>query len=319
MQNSLAVLAAALAWLGARGTAAVAISAVVGICVPPLSALARPFITEAIFVLLVLAFVQVDLGAVRRHLNRPFLLASAVIWMMVILPLFGGLAGIYTGLAEVSPEFMLVIFIVLATTPIMSSPAFANLMGLDGALSLTVLVFAMLAAPFTAPAIAAAFFADSLPVTTLGLGLRLGGLLGATIATAFVVRKLIGMERIARNKSTVDGLNVVVLFIFAVAVMDGVAESILARPLLTAAITLLTFAVATAQILLTMLVFARIPRADAFTIALAVGNRNMGLLVAVIASSIPDLTWLYFALGQLPIYFTPMLLRKFAGRLNGDQ
>ncbi len=312
----LAAFSKGLAWLGARCTRAVAISAIVGLCLPPLSALARPFVEEAVFALLVLAFIQVDLTAVRRHLRRPGLLAAALVWMMIVIPLAAGLSGHAFGLAVASPELMLALFIVTATTPIMSAPAFAHLLRLDGALSLTVLVLAMIAAPITAPLIATVFFADALPISATGLALRLGFLLAGSLAVAVVIRKIAGEARIRENRPVVDGLNVVLLFVFAVAVMDGVAANLISRPLFTAGIAALTVIVAIVQMLATMAVFFRVRRADAFTVALAVGNRNMGLMVAALASTIPDLTWLYFALAQLPIYFMPHLLKRFAHRIS---
>ena len=36
-------------------------------------------------------------------------------------------------------------------------------------------------------------------------------------------------------------------------------------------------------------------------------------MAAAQSSSLPDLTWLYFALVQLPIYLTPLLLRRTIG------
>ena len=44
--------AAALAWLGRQGTRAIAALVFIGIVVPPLGARLKPFVAEAIFVLL---------------------------------------------------------------------------------------------------------------------------------------------------------------------------------------------------------------------------------------------------------------------------
>lgn len=52
--------AVALSWLGRRGTQAVAALVVIGIAVPPIGALLKPFVTEAIFALLCVAFLRVD-------------------------------------------------------------------------------------------------------------------------------------------------------------------------------------------------------------------------------------------------------------------
>ena len=55
-------LAAGLAWLGRCGTTAVAVSILLGILLPPLGALVRPFFPETVFLLLCLAFLRVDPG-----------------------------------------------------------------------------------------------------------------------------------------------------------------------------------------------------------------------------------------------------------------
>ncbi len=101
--------------------------------------------------------------------------------------------------------------------------------------------------------------------------------------------------------------------------MDGVAERFMAAPLFTLAVAALTFAVALTQMGVTLLVFARVRRDQGFVIGHAVGNRNMGLLVAALGGTLPDLAWLYFGLGQLPIYLLPWLLKPLANRIAADQ
>lgn len=61
----------ALTWLGSQGTRAVAAVVFIAVAVPPLGALLRPYVTEAIFVLLCISFMRVDLAALYGHLRRP--------------------------------------------------------------------------------------------------------------------------------------------------------------------------------------------------------------------------------------------------------
>ena len=63
--------AAALAWLGRQGPRAIAALVFVGIAVPPIDRLLKPYVTEAIFVLLCIAFLRVDPGSLRGYLGRP--------------------------------------------------------------------------------------------------------------------------------------------------------------------------------------------------------------------------------------------------------
>ncbi len=302
----------ALGWIGKRGTFALTASILIGMTLPFLSAYARPFLSEAVFVLLVLAFLRVDPSAARRRLKRPAIICLASIWIMAVIPVA---ACLLLGLApqvKLSPDVILIFFIVAAAPPVMSSPAFIYLMGLDGALSLTVLIAATALTPLTAPLAAEVMFGGVLDFDGLALAFRLAGLLGGSLAVAGLIRAMAGPGRIVAAKSQVDGLNVLVLLFFAVAAMDGVAASFAAYPWFTLGIAGLTFIVAFLQIGLTLLVFAPASRADAFAIAHSTGNRNMGLMVAALGGTVPELTWLWFALGQLPIYMLPMILKPLA-------
>ena len=54
---------------------------------------------------------------------------------------------------------------------------------------------------------------------------------------------------------------------------------------------------------------------DALALGLAAGNRNMGLMLAAAGAAVPELTWLYFAIAQLPIYLMPAMLKPLARRV----
>src|SRR6476620_12535033 len=84
--------AAGLAWLGRHGTNAVAISILLGIALPPLGALVRPFFPETVFLLLCLAFLRVDPGALRAQFAKPWLLVAAAVWIMLIVPVLLGIS-----------------------------------------------------------------------------------------------------------------------------------------------------------------------------------------------------------------------------------
>lgn len=306
----------ALRWLGNCGVRAVAASAVLGLLLPGLSGVLRPWIGVAIFVLLVLAFLRVEPDEVIRRIKKPAMVLVSALWIMLVIPLLAILLVRASGLNAVSPALMLALFMVTAAPPVMSAPAFAALMGLDGALSLTVLIAATALTPLSAPFIASMMLDAALPISALSLALRLAALLAGSMALAWVIRRLATPSRLVTRRSEIDGLNVILLFGFIIAAMDGVADRFLTDPLLVAAIALLSFAVAFVQIALTMLALPRAQRTDAFVVAHCAGNRNMGLMVAALGGALPDLAWLYFALGQLPIYLLPLMLKPLAVRMT---
>src|ERR1017187_8707021 len=98
LQSSFAVPLRALAWLGAQGTRAIAALVFIGIAVPPIGELLKPFVTEAIFLLLCISFMRVDVRALRDHLRRPGLVLAATAWTTLGVPLISGVSCLATDL-----------------------------------------------------------------------------------------------------------------------------------------------------------------------------------------------------------------------------
>ncbi len=65
-----------------------------------------------------------------------------------------------------------------------------------------------------------------------------------------------------------------------------------------------------------MLIFLRAGADRALAIGLLAAFRNIGLVMATLGSSLPDLAWFYFAMVQFPIYLLPALLQPLAKRLH---
>jgi BASS family bile acid:Na+ symporter len=311
--------AAALAWLGRQGTRAIALSVFLGLAVPPLAALFKPFVAESIFVLLVLAFLRVDPRRLRGHISRPGLVVAATVWMMLVTPAVLGTAFLAFGIRDRAPDLFLALMLQASAAPIMSAPAFAALLGLDAALTLATLILCIVATPVTAPAFIYLFAGDTLGISATALALKLFMLLAGSAVVATLLRWLTSLAWIDRQRDRIDGLNVIVLFVFAVAVMDGVAARLFAEPLFVLGLTLLAFVLTLLLLAATALVFARAGRDRAFALGLAAGNRNMGVMLAATAGALPDTVWLYVALAQFPIYLLPQLLKPLAWRLLGKR
>jgi BASS family bile acid:Na+ symporter len=52
----------------------------------------------------------------------------------------------------------------------------------------------------------------------------------------------------------------------------------------------------------------------AFTVS--TGSRNLGLMIAAAGGAVPELTWLYVAMAQFPIYLRPYLLTPVLTRFK---
>ena len=311
-------LAGWLAALGRHGTLAVALSILLGIALPPLGALIRPFFPATVFLLLCLAFLRVEPAALRAEFARPKLLIAAAGWTMLVVPVLSGLALQALDLGGQSPALLLALMFNMVAPPIFSSPALAALMGLNAATTLALLLACVAVTPLLAPALIAALVGPAVTFSPLELGLRLVLMLAGAATAATAVRSVMGKPWVEHQALRIDGLNVIVLFAFALGLMGDVWANTIERPGLVLGILALATAITFGLSALTALLFLRTGWRTALPLAHAAGSRNTGLMLAAAAGLVPELVWLYVALIQIPIYALPLLARPWLRKLPED-
>ncbi|WP_245296872.1 MULTISPECIES: Na+-dependent transporter [Rhodomicrobium] len=285
-----------------------------GIALPPVGVALRPFAGEAIFLLLVLAFLRADLSALKRNLTRPGLVLAATGWSMFAVPALASAALLGLGVETRAPELFAALMLQALASPVMSAPAFAALMGLDATLTLAVLILSSALVPFTAPGFAAAL-GLGVQLSPLALGAKLGLILAGSAFVALLLRRWVSPRQIERRRDEIDGLNIAILYIFVAALTSNFAEQTIAAPLRVAGLTALAFGIYFVLVALTVLLFRRAGTERAFAIAVASSQRNMGLMLAATGGALPELVWLYFAVAQFPIYLAPLMLGPVLRRL----
>lgn len=304
-----------LSALGRAGTRAVALSIVIGLLIPPVAALAKPLLTPLVYVMIVVSFMRTDLA--RLGTGRGFRFAlGAVVWIMGIAPGLLALA-LFCGVRVADPDILLALVLQVSAPPIMAGPAFATLLGIDPALTLLVMILAMLLTPLSAPAIVHALSGAALDLDPLTLALRLGVVLTGTGILGFGLRALITPARLARLRAPMDGVNVILLALMAMAFMDGITVQFIAEPMRLLGIGALAFAVSFGALAAGALVFRLfVPGDQALMIGFSSGLRNMMLLIAAAGGAIPDTTWLYVGLAQFPIYLLPYFMNPVANLIH---
>jgi BASS family bile acid:Na+ symporter len=309
--------AAALSLAGRHGTLVAAASVFVGLAIPELAAACKPYLGEAIVVLVTLAFLRVDPNELFGHFTRPGLVALATLWAMLLVPTVLGIGFVAFGVDQSMPGLYFMLVLQMSAPGLMSSPALAALLGLDVALTLATLIVSTAITPLTASLFTHVFLGTAL-ASPFGFGLRLFLIIAGCALAAAIIRRVTGPTFIVAQHERIDGLSMIAMFMFAVAAMDGVADHFRSDPLLVIELTALAFVLALGLIAVSALVFLRAGRARAFAIGLIAGNRNIGLMLAASGFAVPDVAWLYFALAQFPIYLLPHLLKPLVRRLSAN-
>ncbi|MBR1220813.1 Na+-dependent transporter [Bradyrhizobium sp. U87765 SZCCT0131] len=304
---------ALLAWIGRQGVWALAVIVLIGVVCPPLGTVLKPYVSEAIFILLCISFMRVDGAALRGYLRRPGLIVTATLWNAIGVPLIAGQVSVLIGLNVRAPDLFLGLMLQMVASPMMAAPALATLMGLDATLVLVTLVTCTALLPLTAPVFAVVFLGEALKLSPVLLGVKLAALLGGSLLAAAVLRRLVGAAAIQRHREPIDGVNIVALLVVVAGMMETVAAEWLAAPAHMLLLSVLVFAVFLVLLATTVVVFRRAGRDVALALGVMACQRNMGLMLAAAGGMLPAATWLYFALSQFPIYLSPLLLRPLIG------
>lgn len=302
--------------LGAHGVRIMMASLLVGLVFPPAAALIRPALPTIIFLMLIGAMLRVDLDEFRHCFTRPGMLLTGLVWMLIASPLL--VVGVLElGFAAyLSPALILVIVLTAGAPNINSTPSLAGMLGLNTGLALALLVFGLLAAPFTLYAMLNLVEIGERPFAPAELSLRLGAMVLGAMAAAAAVRWLIGAERLQRNLSVLDGVNVLMLMGFGLSVMSGVTAAFIATPAHAVFVAVLAIGISVVMLLVTTVAYWPWRGRAAATIAFGAALRNMGVIGGAIDSLLPAEAWLFIGLLQIGIFVFPALLRPVYARMQ---
>lgn len=295
-----------------RASPILAAALFVGIVLPDLASALRPLVAPAVVALLVTNFLRVEQRAVLRTLVEPRRVLPLLAWLLLGVPL---LTAAVLRLVPVPPGLAEALLLTASSPVLMAVPAFALMLGLDGALALFAMLATTLLQPFLHPPVAAWLLGVTLDLPVGALMLRLALFVGGAAAIAAAIRLVCGAARLRRHDAAIAGGMVVALVVFGIGVMDGLTATLLAEPgrvaLFLAASLVANFGWQAAGVV----VFRAAERRTALTAALAGGNRNLATVIAALGDSAsPDLL-LYLAVGQFPLYLLPALAGPIYRRL----
>jgi len=301
-----------LDYLGRHATRFLAAGALVGLLVPQLATLARPLLVLGLVIPLVIALVRLDWDAIAGYAQRPALVGAIVAWMLVVSP---ALMWFALKLFDLPAALVQALVLMTAAAPIISCAALSLIMGLDAALAVVVVVAATALMPFSLPSVALALLGLEIDIDLATFMLRLGLIVGGAFAVALTIRRFVRREKLDANARLLDGVSVLILLVFVLAIMDGVTAVALARPGYVALVTLAAFVANIALQVVGSLVAVKLGMRQALTVGFMTGNCNMGLVMVALADKADFDLIVFFAMAQLPMYMLPALFVPVYRRL----
>ncbi len=295
-----------LAWSARHGSALLAGGIVLGLLVPPLARAFGWFITPNVVALMTMVLLRVDVVALLSHLRRPGRLAAVLAFQLVISPL---LMALLLRPFALDPGIVAGAIVISTGASSASGAAFARLVGLDPELTLLVTLGSIVLVPLTGPPLAYALSGVDLQLGVGTFMLRLALVVGVPMLASIFLRLWAGPRRLHPLGPAIDGGVVWLVVFYGFAVMDGLLGRMLAEPVWVAQALLIGLLANFGLNVIATLCFWWMGAKPAASAGMMVGNRNMALYLAVLPASANPQVRLFLALAQLPLFFSPFLLR----------
>ena len=301
-----------LQWIGARAQWALALGVCAALILPGPGALLAGTVPFWVAVLYGLAMTRINLGEVARRAIGPRRLLRNLVLLVLLMGITPALALSLATLADLPQPLREALVYTTAAPPLGSATAFCLMLGLNAAFALELTVLGSLLAPFTMPVVTRALLGEALPVEALTMLTRLAILIGGATLAAIVARRILGADRIQRHSLSFDGLASIILVLFLFPLFYGMTDVIRAYPVFAAtAMAAAIVANLGIQILSFQVARRAMGRDSGGAVSLIWGNRNAALTLAFLPEA--PLITLYIALYQFPMYFTPLVMRRFVG------
>ncbi|VAW14782.1 hypothetical protein MNBD_ALPHA09-1533 [hydrothermal vent metagenome] len=309
--------------IGRRAPLALVAGIAFSLLVPSLSAIAGPYLPAFVVGTLTMAIVRIDLARAAAQWRRADRIVLALVLLLVVMPVAVAFAAPAAGL----PMALVVMLVLLAASPPLASGAnFAFILGLDGELAVNLVLAGTLVMPFVAPPLIFYVLDLGLDVDAWEIFVRLSATVALAVICASVIRVAAGRERIVRRAAMLDGIAVIWMILFLVAIMDGVPALIGSDPGAVAVLLIVglganfgfSFAVLAAGLLAPQRRNVASARALA-TVAMFAGNRNFGLVLTALPAPLYVEIGPFVALYQIPIYLTPLVMGPLFARFIGDR
>ncbi len=297
-------------FLARFATQAMAGGVFLGLIFPALADVFSPMLAPAVWGLLFLSMLRIDLVDLRERLRRPIFVIGLLVWMLVAMPT---LMAITLSLVDIRPGLEAAMVLAAGSSSLFSTPVLGLMFGLDAALLLIILVAGTLIIPITVPLVGLLLLGFDMGADPLILMARMSALVLSAVVCVIIARWLLGVKRLEHGKAAIEGSSVVLLITFALAIMQGVTARIIEDPFDIAYVAALSFATYIGMMVVSAAFFywivPGVRKRGALSAGFVSGTRNLAIILAVLPASVDGDIPLFFAVGQFPIYIMPMLLK----------
>jgi BASS family bile acid:Na+ symporter len=312
MQSGVEAMKRLLGGAGRHGAAIVIAGVVLGLALPLLAEIARPYLAIAIFIFTFGSFLKFDSNSFKSEVANIKRNVLMVLWATFGIPFV--MIFIMT-VFRPGPELAqgLLFWSLVPASP--ACVAFASILRLNAAIALLATIFGTVLAPFYIPALAALLGGYQIDIDPVSTCIHLVLLIGGASVAAIATKRLAG-GFVRDNPEAMTGIAVLAMFLAGMGSMRGMQAHLLSQPFTSLEFVLMAYALLFGAELVGAFLFWRYGRAAALTAGLISGTRTITLAWVVLGDHILPLADLFLAASMVAKYTAPGLTKSLLARLT---
>ncbi|MFT5113424.1 MAG: BASS family bile acid:Na+ symporter [Parasphingorhabdus sp.] len=282
-----------------------ACSVFVALLLPDLAAFAAPALLPSLFIIMLLSLMNMNWQSGEIFQKSEWLSALAIVlFQMIVLPLV--LVLVLSSFLKL--ETVWFAGLILSGSTIFGASAFAGLLGLSSTLTLLGVLMSTLLMPFSLLFMWWLIGSAELDMSVVDYSQRIALFMVVPAILAWIYH--LGCRRFnwRNNSNWIQHGVVLALIVFALAIMDGVTDFAMRDPLAAVQMFLLVLIIHLGLFGLSWLTFRFKGSQVAMIAGMLSANRNLGMLMAVAGSMVPENFLLFVGLWQIPMYLSPLVL-----------
>ena len=305
----IAVLISILSFFAKHGRLVLVVGLIAGVALPDIAAILKPYLPQIVAITLFLAALRIGpvdaLGKVRelRGIIPVLLIYQIAVPLVLILILP------FTGL---SPVLITALTLMAAAPSISGSPNLTIMLGHNPAPALRMLVSGTAIVPLTALVVFPFVpeFGSAISVAVAAFNLLL--LIAAAAGAAFLLRIFVFKAASPQFLSSVDGLSAIAMAGIVIGLMTAIGPALHEQPSeLLYTLMIASIACIGLQIGAYFMLGSSTPKDTRVGQSIISGCRNNALFIAALPVAVTDPLLLYIGCYQIPMYLTPLLLKRF--------
>ncbi|MEZ5856589.1 MAG: hypothetical protein R3D67_18270 [Hyphomicrobiaceae bacterium] len=281
----------------------------VGLAAPGVADALRPWALTALFFVSVFSFIPFAQLPTTTLFAPDREVAHVVCWQQVILPCIAIAAGIVARF----PDSVIVLMIVtVCSGSLFSSPALAEILGLDQKRTLQGMMLSTLVTPISLFAFLTIFHGAQANLDIAAFAVRTLIFLITPFLILITWRTVmlrVGSKDSRKIASAFRWATIIALLVFGTGLMSSVSDKLASDPSRVLFLMALATALCLLMMVLTIIVMHRLGKSFALTASVLAAFRNIGLGFALVGDAIGEDLAVYAGVSLLPMFIAPLIMR----------